>query len=361
MIQAYLYPIIYDVLTVVLTIILTLSYNSRKSRIRNLNNRTQDKIGFVISMALALFIGFRPMSKIFVDMVNYEEVYQAFMYKQPFEFDTKAENLIFDNLFAFLGAYGVDITVLFVIMAVLYFCVTFKALSLMFPSNALYAFVAFLGAFSTYSYSTNGVKAGVAATFFLLALACWNKKIWAIIFLLISLGFHHSMIMPVCAFILCNFVKSEKIYLSIWVIALIISAAHITFFQELFGSMADDQGAKYLTKVNVDWGGKTGFRYDFVLYSLLPIVVGWIAIFRRGLKSSGFRMLYNTYVLTNAIWLLCMYAAFTNRIAYLSWLMYPVVLVYPYLRADRKNKRYGEMNLLIWIQVLFSLFMTYVI
>ena len=132
---------------------------------------------------------------------------------------------------------------------------------------------------------------------------------------------------------------------------------HVSAFQELFSGMADEHGAVYLSGLNTDWGGKNGFRLDFVFYSALPVAVGYYAIYKRGLKSEMFSFLYNTYLLTNAVWMLCMYASFTNRIAYLSWGFLPVVTMYPFFTKEFIPKQYKYANYVVWYQLLFTLAM----
>lgn len=357
MIEAYIYHTIYLILVTILTVIVT-------NRLR-VHTIMEDRVsfkntlpGYTVALLIALFIGFRPLSGIyFVDMWNYNSIYYALQYGKPFELDLNTDNIIFDNLFSWLGANLYEVTVVFVIISLCYFLFAYKAATLLFKNYAFLAFVVFLGAFSTFSYGTNGIKAGAAASFFLCALGYRDSWLKATVFLALSLGFHHSMIMPVAAFVIAWFIKNPKIYFSIWIIALLIAASHITFFQELFAGMADERGAGYLNDTEGDWGGKAGFRLDFVLYSALPVVIGYFAIFKYNLRSKKYYFLLNTYLLTNAIWMLCMYASFTNRIAYLSWLMYPFVTIYPFFYDEFIPEQTLRLKQVVWFQLSFTLFM----
>ncbi len=53
---------------------------------------------------------------------------------------------------------------------------------------------------------------------------------------------------------------------------------------------------------------------------------------------------------------LCMYAGFTNRIAYLSWLIYPIVLIYPYLDDECAwgSKRYSQFSIVMLLHMMFT-------
>ena len=45
-----------------------------------------------------------------------------------------------------------------------------------------------------------------------------------------------------------------------------------------------------------------------------------------------FNVLATVYLLTNAFWVMVIKAAFSNRFAYLSWFIYPLVLAYAVIR-----------------------------
>ena len=74
-------------------------------------------------------------------------------------------------------------------------------------------------------------------------------------------------------------------------------------------------------------------------------------------KSSLYEFIYCIYTLTNSIWMLCMYASFTNRIAYLSWLLYPIVLVYPFFDKPFINNQYRKLNIVAGCHLGFTLAM----
>ena len=100
-----------------------------------------------------------------------------------------------------------------------------------------------------------------------------------------------------------------------------------------------------------------GFRIDFVLYSAVPIVLGLIAIEKKFIVSEKYYFLLNLYTLVNALWLLCMYSDFTNRIAYLSWLLLPIVLIYPILNEEWEGAKYKLFQWVAYIHLAFNLFM----
>lgn len=359
------YSHIYFSIVAVLSLIVFIRYSSY-SNIRLLTHSRSFSVGLIVlTLLLVAFIGLRPISgKYFVDMSSYSAHY-AFYSGETFSFDWNTDNIIFDNLFIYFASKGIPVEVFFVIIAGIYFGGVAWACSSLFPKDKMAALLVYLGAFSTFAYATNGIKAGAAASLFLMALAFNEKKqhIWTIVFLLLSLGFHHSMVVPVVAFIICSLVKNPKMYFAFWAFCFLVALLKITYFQELFAGLTDEQGALYLAgegeHVRNDILG--GFRIDFILYSLAPMLLGGIALFRKKVISKNYVFLLNLYIFTNAIWLLCMYAEFTNRIAYLSWLMLPVVLIYPLLKENYGKRQYQVFQWVALGHLAFTLFMNYII
>lgn len=318
-------------------------------------------IGLAIFMTL--FVGLRPVSGLyFGDMANYVAAYYRFYENVPFVFDPQVDNPIWENWWALWGSMNLGTESFFVLSAGIYFICTYIFCRKVFPNDTFIAYLVFLAAFSTFSYTTNGCKAGNAAAVFLLAIAYKDKLLYCIPFLLISLGFHHSMKLPIAAFIAAYFYKNSKMYLYVWILCVLISLAHITWFQELFAQISadsgDERGVGYLTGSDTNgWGGKSGFRFDFVLYSAMPVLVGYYAIVKKKIVSRDYQFILNLYMLLNSVWMLCMYAEFTNRIAYLSWFMYPFVLIYPLLKEDWGKSKYKTLSKIVLYHLGFTLFM----
>lgn len=363
MIAAKNYYTFYLIIISIITFFVCYKYNIKNGAIEY-NFRSKKKDGaMLLAILCTLFIGFRPESGVFVDMMNYVIFYHALYKGEIFVFDKDAENLLFDNYFAWIGSLDLGTTFFFVSIAAVYFICMYIACKKMFPRDTLAAYLVFLAAFSTFSYGTNGIKAGAATSIFLMALAYRDNLKVCIPLILVSWGFHHSMIMVVTGFALTLLFKNSKIYFAGWCFCLIVAIAHITFFQELFaGILSDsgDSGASYLSESS-EWGGKTGFRIDFVLYSAMPILVGYWAVYKKKLQLSKLYIcLLNLYMTLNGTWMLCMYANFTNRIAYLSWFLYPVVLIYPFLNEDWGPMRYKTFSKVMLAHLSFTLFMRFI-
>lgn len=364
MIPAQSYYTIYLILVTIISLFLYSKYSKKNGDITYpLSKRKKDGT-FIFAILTVLFIGLRPESYVFVDMMNYINSYYALYEGFVFIFDKETENLLFDNYLAWCGSQNLGTAFFFVSIAAIYFICTYIACKRMFPRDTLAAYLVFLAAFSTFSYGTNGIKAGAAAAIFLVALSYRENLKLCISLMLISWGFHHSMIMPIVAFILTLIYKNSKVYFAVWCLCLLIAVLHITFFQQLFADIlsdSGDSGANYLSDANNDWGGKIGFRFDFVIYSAMPILVGYWSVYKKRLQLSKlYTCLLNLYIILNGTWMLCMYSNFTNRIAYLSWFLYPIVLIYPYLNENWGPSRYKTFSKVMLAHLGFTLFMKFI-
>ncbi len=357
MIPADYYIVIFHIIVVIATIIILNDYNYTT---QNPDISKGNKTGLNLAIFLSILIGLRPINIAFVDMVGYAGLYD-WIKSAGVDYDWNTENVIFDNLILFASKNGYDKEIFFLIITSIYYIITFWGIKRIFKNHSLAAYIVWLGSFSTFSYGVNGIKAGAAAAIFILALSFYDKKFYAIILSLIALGFHHSMLVCIVAYICVVLLKNPKYYLTFWCLCFIISSLRITYFQMLFANLSDDSGASYLlTTEGEDFGGKGGFRLDFILYSVLPIAIGYMALFTKKLASSKYTLLYNFYLLTNGIWMLCMYASFTNRIAYLSWFIYPIVLTYPLLEMRWGSDRDQLFKFIVSLNLCFTLVMAYI-
>lgn len=357
MISAWLYEYIYLLLITVLTLFQYYRYSqyswSRVLRPASQNNTS----ALILVVGLAIFIGFRPVSRLFGDTIAYERVYQYF-FGESFVFDWDTTDVVFENLLTYFASLSIDVKYFFLLIAAIYFGGMFIACRKMFPRDAVYALLILLGAFSTFSYGVNGIRAGAAASIFLIAIAYRDKRWLSYLLMALSYGIHHSMQVLIVAYIIVSFIKNSKYYLWIWGFSFLMALFHISFFQHLFAGFTDDSGATYLVfDSNSEALHLTGFRLDFIIYSAMPIILGYYLIFKRKLQSERFNFIYNLYVLTNSIWLLCMYANYTNRIAYLSWQLLPIVLIYPFFNEKLYPQQYKQANYIALAHLTFTLFM----
>lgn len=357
---AALYQPLYLLIILLFTIKVLRQY--RQPYLENLqrNVSKQQREALYLAVFLVLFIGFRPMNEqYFYDMYAVDFVYSA--YQDGAIMNPRIDNFIFDPLLMLLAYSGVPIEIFFTLIATIYFVGMYIATKKIFPRDTMLALLVYLGALSTFSYGTNGIKAGSAASLFLVAIAYKEKLIIAIPFLFLSLGFHHAMMLPIAAFVLAYLVRKRKWYLYGWLASLLMAVLHITFFMTFFAGQTDEHGAEYLSgDIEDKVAMVSGFRPDFILYSAVPIFLGYYLVKKYKLKSPYYDFIWNFYTIVNSVFLLCTYGSFINRIAYLGWLLYPIVLLYPFVNILWSKKQYIYLKKCVWWHFGFTVFMFFV-
>ena len=162
--------------------------------------------------------------------------------------------------------------------------------------------------------------------------------------------------LPVCGIFLSIYIiKDVKSAILIWVLSIPISFIGGNSISPLFLNLGfDDRLDSYLTGIF-----KTGFRWDFILYSSVPIFFAYYIIYIRNIVVDRLYMiLINTYTLSNAVWIIIINAAFSNRFAYLSWFLYPIVIAYPLLKYQIWDDDGNTIALVLFIYYLFTYLMS---
>lgn len=354
------YQPVYLIVVSILSFVTMNGYRSVESFPHRNERLSSKRLALMLTIFLVLVIGNRPTKSIvFGDTVNYTSWYLMYDMGNSFAWDWNSENFIFDNIYSLFASNHIPIEFFFLFISLVYFGGIFIACKKMFPNDTALALIVYLAAFSSFSYSTNGIKAGAAAAIFLLALAYRQKKTLAILLLWSSLGFHHSMLAPIAAFFMAYFYRNHKVYLWAWMFCLLLAVAHVTFFMSLFSGYTDEHGASYLVADSVA-KDVSGFRPDFILYSAIPIFFGYHLINKRIIISDMYNFLWCIYTMTNCVFLLCTYGSYINRIAYLSWLMYPFVLIYPFLHFQWHPNQYCYLCYVVYGHLGFTLLMAFV-
>lgn len=356
MIPAELYEYIYIIVIAFLSFPVLKQYRRMDDSDYGINHAHFRNQEIWLVVILILFIGLRPVDKVFVDTLYYHDVIEnrAIQFN-GFDFDV--ENLLFDNVMYYFSYMHLDYQIFFIIISLIYFGGYYLVSKKLFPCDTYFAFLVFLSAFSTFSYSVNGIKAGAASSIFMLGLAYKEKRLLSILLVLLSWGIHHSMSFPIAVYIVVFFFNKPKYFFYFWILCLFMAIFHITTFQELFSNYADEKGAEYLMSSGEDWKGKGGLRLDLIIYSSMPVLLGWYATQKLKIKNEKYNFLLCYYLLSNAIWMLCMYVNYNNRIAYLSWFVYPFILIYPVLECEWKQSRYKDVAKYAKYHLLFTLFM----
>lgn len=356
MIPASIYHTIYIYLIFALTILYVLSHqNLSYQAIR----QGKDNYGasLVLCITLILFLGLRPVSYHFGDTINYAKTYEHFMYGIMSYDPTSSDRLFY--WFMDKASNTISVNAFFFIIELGYIGCTLWACKRLMRNNVWVAILFNLAAFSFYSYGVNGIRNGLACAIMLVAfsyiLGSKNDKIIAAILSICAYNIHKSTALPilmmaVSAFILPKFKNSLQYVILFWAISIFLSLIAGGWIESLFVGLGfDDRLDNYITSDEYDEQfSQTGFRWDLLLYSAMPIILGWYVVIKKRVSNQTYLMLLNTYILCNAFWVMLIRSSFSNRFAYLSWFMYPILLAYPLLKLPIWQKQSDKLN---WIML----------
>lgn len=295
-------------------------------------------IGIVFIVLLILYMGLRPISSAFGDTMNYaKSFYEVAASKKMFEWYWGKE-WGFHNLSNLFAKYF-DIHSFFLLCAILYIVPLWLACIRIFKNYYFIPLLVIFCMFTFWQYGVNGIRNGIGASLFILALTYVRNIPVMIGLAFLGTAFHNSVYLMIGAATITWFIKNSYYYLVGWILSVGISYAVGGRLQSYFATLGifgeDDRFSGYLTGSNMVGEivqMSMVFRWDFLLYSAIGVAVGYYFIFRKNYKDEYYHWLYNTYLVTNGFWVLIIRAAYSNRFAQISWFILPLVLVYPFMR-----------------------------
>lgn len=305
---------------------------------------------YAYAILFIIVVGLRPVSQAFVDTVIYARTYQSYSY-MPEGFTASRDSLFYS--FMWLCSQFMSVNWFFLIVETIYVIPILIGCCRILGKNADIGLLFCFSAFSFFSYGVNGIRNGASLSLVFLALSFiqgnkFDKFIFASLCTLAIL-FHASAALPVVCIIAAFFIKKPKILFLFWFLSIFISLIAGESVSSFFASLGlDDRLSDYLlVDVDQEVFSHVGFRWDFLLYSSVPLLLGWYVIYKRGVKDSMYLLLLGTYILSNAFWIMIIRAEFSNRFAYLSWFLYPVVIAYPLLKLKIWPKTQGKKTAII--------------
>lgn len=304
----------------------------KRANVQQYSKSTIDFYSKVLLLLVISFIGLRDpfASSIYLgDTGTYTRIFG--------EFKNNADYIIskdggFYLLMKFCSMF-LNVRIFYVICAILYITPLFIVYKKKFKRTYLFLFILTIVSFSFWSYGINTMRSGLAGTFFISSFFfSRNKKI-----MLMTLSFfiHSSIILAVVAYLITLFNKKTKDYLIFWMLSLVFSFVlgdrSIAIFQ--FLGVNEDKTLASLSSADVLEAYNSGFQFTFIIYSFIPLCFGYYYLIHKKYTDQFYRHIFNIYVLMNAVWLWLIYVPFTDRFAYLSWMLIPLVIGYPLCAA----------------------------
>lgn len=345
----------YNILLVVVVLSFAHSFVFRLDDPKSYNNLKI--VGFVLMIIIIIYMGLRPISgRYFGDMGRYARSFDSF---------ERGENVLIgdDILFAYFTKFCamiMSVGTYFLLCAFLYVFPLYLVSVKFFKKYWYYSFLMLVISFTFWGAGVNGMRNGLATSFFLLAISRKNNLniyLWFLIAILI----HKSVIIPFAAYILTTNYKNTKLYIWIWIIAIPLSLAIGSLFEQFFlavGFGEEERLQGYLTELDEGVANsKSGFRWDFLLYSATGVFAAYMYILKKKFDDPVYIQMVNIYLIVNTFWILLIRANFSNRFAYLSWFMLAIIIIYPLLKVQFLKAQHR----LIGKIIVFYFFFTYIL
>ncbi|WP_285269945.1 EpsG family protein [Kaistella rhinocerotis] len=315
-------------------------------------------MGFFLLVFIILYMGTRPVSWVFGDMLTYSKSYKLLTGGE--KADVKGDFIF--NYFMIFCAKIMNDRSFFFLCTLLYTVPCYIFSRRYSGSYWYYVFFIFIGSYMFWPFGTNGIRNGIGTSLFILALCFYDRKYLMYTLMALSVGIHNSLIIPIAGFAVAGVYKNPKLYYYIWLAAIPLSLIGGGFWENLFGGIGfggDTRAETYLTKGNVnnDVFAYSGFRWDFLFYSSFAVFAGWYFIFKKNITDKFYIHLWGTYMIANAFWILVIRANFSNRFAYLSWFLMAPVIAYPLLRYKLFPNQYRVIAVVIAVYYLFTYLM----
>lgn len=236
---------------------------------------------------------------------------------------------------------NLDVVGYFTVIYVIYVFSALTCVKILMPNKTLLGMLFVLTSLSYYSYGINGIRNGSACHMVLLGFALMLKGralFWPGAGLcLLAFGIHRSTMLPIAAFVAGRFlVRDARYAVYFWLLSIPVSLVAGNAVTSFFGSLGFDERMSGYSDTRNDMSGfsHSGFRWDFLFYSMWPVVMTWVNSVQRKCYDNWYRVLSVTYCLANAFWVMVIRASFSNRFAYLSWFLYPIIIAYPLVNID---------------------------
>ena len=260
--------------------------------------------GIIFTCILILYMGLRPISSVFGDTVNYAHgFYEIQNSPNPIQWIWEKEWLFFNLMQWF--AKNSDIHTFFLLCAAIYTGSLWIAMVRIFKKYYYVPLLIIFSMFTFWTYGVNGIRNGLGASVFILAMSYINKPSIMIVLGIIACGFHKSIYLMLAAGGLAWLIKNSYYYLTGWIACVVISYAagfRIQNYLAAIGLGEDERFSGYLTGENMIGEFvqmSMVFRWDFLAYSAIAVFVGYYFIFRRNFKDEYYHWIYNIFLITN--------------------------------------------------------------
>ena len=314
---------------------------------------------FLICVVFAFWLGLRPISSAFGDTVNY-----AIEYRMKDVHNVRMDwnrEWIWEWLMLGCKSAGLSVNIFFLIVECVYVFTAFFAVRRFMPKDPMLGMLIVAGSLMFFTFGVNGLRNGMACHIVLLAISFLldDKYVSGALLCLVAFGIHRSTVLPVISALVAIFVVRDfRFAIGFWIFSIFVSLVAGGAVSNFFANLGfDDRMTEYISIRDMSQFSREGFRWDFLLYSTVPIVMGWYICVKRKIQDNWYNVICTVYCLCNAFWIMVIRSAFSNRFAYLSWFIYPIVIAYPLINLPVWEDQDRKTGIILLAYAGFTFFM----
>lgn len=315
----------------------------------------------LLCIVFAFFLGGRPINRVFGDTVNYAREYWDLQVRDV-QADWSGE-WVWQWFMVMCKSLDLSVEWFFTLVDLVYFLTVLFAVKKFMPENVLLATLFVLSSLMFFTFGVNGIRNGAACHILLLAIAYVFSGNYVVGCLLgaIAFGVHRSVALPIAACVAALYVlKDVKYSIYFWLASIPLSLLGGGFFIGFFAGLGfDDRMSQYATANASEGFSSTGFRWDFLLYSSMPVLMAWWVCVKKQISDNWYNALCTMYCICNAFWVLVIRSNFSNRFAYMSWFMYPLIIAYPLIMLPVWDDQDQKIGTILIAYMAFTFVMSY--
>lgn len=200
-------------------------------------------------------------------------------------------------------------------------------------SQRTLALLLYISCFPFYSLGLNVMRSSVSMAAILVAISLVPRRKWVAVgaSILLAVAFHQSALV-FCAGLAAAYLLSMRMAVGVWVVSVVLAFTGygvdtlvVLMGEQLQSILGLNSLARILKAAEyVDY--RTGFRFDFFLFSVFPLLVAYGVHKTSTITSETTRFVLRLYLMLNAFFLVAVSIPYSDRIALFSWTLIPILL-----------------------------------
>ena len=201
--------------------------------------RTNLMLPFLVSIILVFWLGYRPVSGVFGDTVNYAFSYSTILPSADIHPSLESEWMWF-ALMVICKWIGCDINGFFTVIEAGYILSVLWAVKRFMPTNPVLGILFVFTSLMFFTFGTNGLRNGLACHFILLAMSFFfaDKYLPGALFCILAFGIHRSVMLPIAGMFVGRFVLTNLKYaIYFWFVSILLSLTFGNTFIDFFPTL----------------------------------------------------------------------------------------------------------------------------